>query len=75
MEKLFPRVDSEIFSSNGWESRMTDGNDRMMALSKEERIPDRMMDLSKEERIEYKPVLNCTIRTEKGRITDTKANV
>ncbi|CAI9714816.1 Hypothetical predicted protein [Octopus vulgaris] len=26
--------------------------DRMMALSKEERIPDRMMDLSKEERIE-----------------------
>ncbi|CAI9718975.1 Hypothetical predicted protein [Octopus vulgaris] len=27
-------------------------NDRMMALSKEERIPDRMMDLSKEERIE-----------------------
>ncbi|CAI9727900.1 deacetylase [Octopus vulgaris] len=27
-------------------------DDRMMALSKEERIPDRMMDLSKEERIE-----------------------
>ncbi|CAI9719023.1 uncharacterized protein LOC126412052 [Octopus vulgaris] len=27
-------------------------DNRMMALSKEERIPDRMMDLSKEERIE-----------------------
>ncbi|CAI9736238.1 Hypothetical predicted protein [Octopus vulgaris] len=27
-------------------------DDRMMALSKEERIPDRMVDLSKEERIE-----------------------
>ncbi|CAI9741198.1 KEOPS complex subunit TP53RK isoform X1 [Octopus vulgaris] len=27
-------------------------DDRMMALSKEERIPDRMMNLSKEERIE-----------------------
>ncbi|CAI9741761.1 Hypothetical predicted protein [Octopus vulgaris] len=27
-------------------------DDRMMALSKEERIPDRMMKLSKEERIE-----------------------
>ncbi|CAI9720780.1 Hypothetical predicted protein [Octopus vulgaris] len=27
-------------------------DDRMMALSKEERIPDRMMNLSKEERID-----------------------
>ncbi|CAI9728520.1 Hypothetical predicted protein [Octopus vulgaris] len=33
-----------------WSGRYND--DRMMALSKEERIPDRMMDLSKEERIE-----------------------
>ncbi|CAI9738887.1 Hypothetical predicted protein [Octopus vulgaris] len=31
---------------------LTLGDDRMMALSKEERIPDRMMNLSKEERIE-----------------------
>ncbi|CAI9720698.1 Hypothetical predicted protein [Octopus vulgaris] len=29
-------------------------DDRMMALSKEERIPDRMMNLSKEERIDDK---------------------
>ncbi|CAI9741857.1 hypothetical protein OCTVUL_1B022601 [Octopus vulgaris] len=47
-EMDFPITYSPI--SGDEESQTSD--DRMMALSKEERIPDRMMNLSKEERIE-----------------------
>ncbi|CAI9735404.1 Hypothetical predicted protein [Octopus vulgaris] len=44
--------EGKILEPDSTVENLKERDNRMMTLSKEERIPDRMMDLSKEERIE-----------------------